>query len=120
MATAVWRTGNSIDGQAIGQREELGDVIYRIDPDETPIWSNGRKETSEAIFTEWLVQELASATTANRLTEGADASYATPTAATRLGNYHQISGAAVSISNTLHTWSCSIRAWAPLSRFLIL
>ena len=27
-------------GAAIGEREQLADVIYRIDPDETPIFSS--------------------------------------------------------------------------------
>ena len=45
-------------GAAIGEREQLADVIYRIDPAETPIFSNVKKETSNGIFTEWQVQEL--------------------------------------------------------------
>ena len=52
-------------GAAIGEREQLADVIYRIDPTETPIFSNVKKETSNGIFTEWQVQELAAASTTN-------------------------------------------------------
>jgi hypothetical protein len=48
---------------AVGEREQLADVIYRIDPDETPIFSALKKETSNGIFTEWQVQELAAALT---------------------------------------------------------
>ena len=36
---------------AKGAREQLADVIYRIDPDETPIFSALKKETSNGIFT---------------------------------------------------------------------
>ena len=86
---------------AIGEREQLADVIYRIDPDETPIFSALKKETSNGIFTEWQVQELAAASATNYVNEGADASIGTPTATTRLGNYHQISVAAVAVSKTL-------------------
>lgn len=86
---------------AVGEREQLADVIYRIDPDETPIFSALKKETSNGIFTEWQVQELASASNSNFVTEGADASYVAPTATTRLGNYHQISQKAVTVSKTL-------------------
>ena len=86
---------------AIGEREQLADVIYRIDPDECPIFSALKKETSNGIFTEWQVQELAAAASNNFATEGADASIAAPTATTRLGNYHQISVKAVAVSKTL-------------------
>ena len=57
---ATWTTSN-----AIGQRESLSDVISRIDPDETPIFSNGKKETTKAVFHEWQVQELAAAVDTN-------------------------------------------------------
>jgi hypothetical protein len=86
---------------AVGEREQLADVIYRIDPDETPIFSALKKETSNGIFTEWQVQELASASATNYATEGADANIVAPTATVRLGNYHQISVKAVAVSKTL-------------------
>jgi len=86
---------------AVGEREQLADVIYRIDPDETPIFSALKKETSNGIFTEWQVQELAGASATNYATEGADASIVAPTATVRLGNYHQISVKAVAVSKTL-------------------
>ena len=86
---------------AVGEREQLADVIYRIDPDETPIFSALKKETSNGIFVEWQVQELASASATNFATEGADASIVAPTATVRLGNYHQISVKAVAVSKTL-------------------
>lgn len=37
---------------AVGEREDLSNVISRIDPDETPIFSNAKKETTKSIFTE--------------------------------------------------------------------
>ena len=86
---------------AVGEREDLSDVIYRIDPDETPLVSNAQKETTKGIFHEWQVQELAAAVDTNYVNEGADYSYVNPTATTRLGNYHQISVQAASVSNTL-------------------
>jgi len=86
---------------AVGEKEQLADVIYRIDPDETPIFSALKKETSNGIFTEWQVQELAAASGTNYVNEGADASIGTPTATTRLGNYHQISVKSFATSGTL-------------------
>lgn len=71
------------------------------DPDETPLVSNSQKETTKGIFHEWQVQELAAAVDTNYVNEGADYSYANPSPTTRLGNYHQISVQAASVSNTL-------------------
>ncbi len=86
---------------AVGEREDLSDVITRIDPDETPIFSALRKETGNGVFVEWQVQELAAAASNNYQNEGADATYDTPTATTRLGNYMQISQKDAAISGTL-------------------
>ena len=84
MATATTAT-------AVGERETLADIIYKVDSDETPIFSSVEKETSTGIFTEWQVQELASAATDNHVNEGADMSDTGVTATVRMGNYHQIS-----------------------------
>lgn len=86
---------------AIGEREELSDIIHMIDPDETPVYSNAKKVTTNAVHTEWQVQELAAAVATNAVNEAADANYATPTPTSRLGNYHQISQKAVAVSGTL-------------------
>jgi len=86
---------------AVGEREDLADVITRIDPDETPIYSALKKETGNGVFVEWQVQELAAAVATNYQNEGADAAYATPTATTRLGNYMQISQKDAAVSGTL-------------------
>ena len=86
---------------AVGEREDLSDVITRIDPDETPIFSALKKETGNGVFVEWQVQELAAAVANNHQNEGADATYATPTATTRLGNYMQISQKDAQVSGTL-------------------
>ena len=85
---------------AVGEREQLADIIYRIDSDETPIFSTSAKETVNGTLVEWQVQELSSAGQ-NSLSEGSDATYATPTASTRLNNYTQISGKDFAISGTL-------------------
>jgi len=88
-------------GAAIGEREQLADIIYRIDPAETPIFSNVKKETSNGIFTEWQVQELASASGTNYHNEGATTSTAAATPTSRVGNYHQISKKVFATSGTL-------------------
>ena len=85
-----------------GEREQLADIIYKIDSDETPIFSLAKKETVNGTLVQWSVQELASAGQ-NSLSEGADAGFATPTATTILNNYTQISGKDFAISGTLES-----------------
>ena len=93
---AVYKTSD-----AVGAREDLSDVITRIDADETPIVSNATKEVTRAVNHEWQVQELAAASDTNSASEGADFSFVNPTATTRLGNQHQIAVQAASVSGTL-------------------
>lgn len=88
---------------AKGLREDLSDVIARISPSETPIFSNMSVETVKSTNHEFLVQELASASASNFNNEGADFSYATPTQMTRLGNQTQIFVQAVQVSETLES-----------------
>ena len=92
---------NYLTTNAIGEREDLSDVITRVDPDETPVFSNARKIVTKGVTHEWQVQELAAASASNFNTEGADFSFTNPTATTRLGNVHQIFVQAASVSNTL-------------------
>ena len=60
-----------------------------------------KKETSNGIFTEWQVQELAAASTTNYHNEGADTATAAATPTSRIGNYHQISKKVFATSGTL-------------------
>lgn len=86
---------------AIGQREDLTDVIYNISPTDTPIMSSIGKTKATAVNHEWQTDSLAAATTANALVEGADATSATLSPTTRYGNLTQIVGKTVQVSGTL-------------------
>jgi hypothetical protein len=86
---------------AIGQREDLIDVIYDISPTETPIMSTLARTKATAVFHEWQTDSLASATSANAAVEGADGVSATISPTTRLGNYTQIVQKVVQTSGTL-------------------
>ena len=88
---------------AIGQREDLTDVIYDISPTETPFMSSIGKTKATAVYHEWQTDSLAAATTNNAAVEGADASDATLTPTTRLGNYTQILQKTIKVSGTLDT-----------------
>ena len=54
---------------SIGQREDLKQVISRIDPSETPLVSNAKMEPPKAVNHEWLGQELTAAVDTNLMTQ---------------------------------------------------
>jgi uncharacterized protein DUF5309 len=77
---------------AIGNREDLSNRIYRIDPTETPFFSGIEKAKASATNHEWQTQALAAASTGNAQLEGDDGYAAdAATATVRLSNVTQIS-----------------------------
>lgn len=85
---------------AVGQREDLSDTIDRIDPTDTPFYSNADKRSARAILTEWQVQELV-APAKNAQPEGFDATFPAAKPTVRLGNYVQLAATAYIVSDTL-------------------
>jgi hypothetical protein len=86
---------------AIGQREDLSDVIYNISPTETPFLNSVGKSKATAVYHEWQTDSLASVNVSNSAVEGATASDATIGVTTRVGNRTQISQKTIKISGTL-------------------
>jgi hypothetical protein len=86
---------------AIGQREDLSDVIYNISPTDTPFMSSIGKGKATATYHEWQKDSLASVNVSNAAVEGATASDATMTPTVRAGNRTQISQKTVKVSGTL-------------------
>ena len=86
---------------AIGQREDLSDVIYSISPTDTPFFSSVGKTKATAVLHEWQTDSLAAATLSNFAVEGDTASDATMSPTTRVGNRCQIAQKTVKISGTL-------------------
>ena len=87
---------------AIGQREDLSDVIYNISPTDTPFMSSIGKTKATAVLHEWQTDSLAAAAS-NAAVEGADASTATLSPTTRVGNRTQISQKTIGITGTLQS-----------------
>jgi hypothetical protein len=85
---------------AIGNREDLSDVIYRIDPTDTPFISGIEREKATAVNHEWQTQALASVDTANAVLEGDDAVTDAVTVTVRLGNICQISDKVARVTGT--------------------
>lgn len=93
-------TNTFLTTSAIGNREDLTDVIYRISPTATPLLNMAAKAKASNTLHEWQVQDLASAVTNNAQAEGDNASAKTVTATTRLNNRTQISTKTVIVSGT--------------------
>ena len=84
---------------AIGNREDLADMIYDISPMDTPFVSGIAKNTATATNHEWQTDSLATAAN-NAQIEGADAATTVSTPTVRLGNYTQISSKTPQVSRT--------------------
>lgn len=76
---------------AVGNREDLSDVIYNISPIDTPFQSLARRGTAEAAYTEWQLDNLAAADDTNAVIEGDDATADAINPTVRVGNYCQTS-----------------------------
>jgi hypothetical protein len=85
---------------AVGNREDLSDMIYRIDPVDTPFMSGVEKEKATAVNHEWQTQALAPADSGNAQVEGDDPNTNVTTPTVRLGNQCQISYKVARVSGT--------------------
>jgi hypothetical protein len=85
--------------QAVGNREDLEDVIYSISPTETPFFTMASRVEATAVLHEWQTDALVSATT-NAQVEGDDAANGTSTPTSRLGMYCQIASKYAVVTDT--------------------
>lgn len=83
-------TGAFSSYDAVGNREDLADIIFNIAPFETPVLSAMKKGKAEATLHEWQTDDLASPSGTNAHIDGDDANPEGSTATTRLSNYTQI------------------------------
>ena len=86
--------------EAVGNREDLANMIYRIDPTDTPFLSGIEKAKASAVLHEWQTQALASASSTNAQLEGDDATADAATATVRLGNIAQIARKVPQVTGT--------------------
>lgn len=92
-------TGSFKTFEAIGNREDLADMIYDVSPTETPFMSNVKRGKASAVLHEWQTDVLAAAAN-NAQLEGNDAGTNTATATSRFANRTQISTKAPRVSGT--------------------
>jgi hypothetical protein len=93
-------TGTYSTYDATGLREELSDVISRIDPEETPLFSMLPKQKLKSKNPEWQLDTLAAAAS-NAQIEGDEYSYSSPSATSRVKTYAQISWKTGIVAETL-------------------
>lgn len=93
-------TNTYIESTAPNVREDLADIIYRIDPEETPMVSACSRVGAEQTLTEWLVQELNVASNVPQ-PEGFTAAISPAVKPLRLNNVCQILARTVGVSDTL-------------------
>ncbi|SEF19448.1 DUF5309 domain-containing protein [Variovorax sp. NFACC27] len=84
---------------AVGNREDLADVIYRISPTETPLLSLAERVSADNTLHEWQTQALA-APADNAQAEGDDATADAAVPTVRLGNRTQIARKTARVSGT--------------------
>lgn len=95
-------TGSTVTygvGSAGGNREDLEDVIWELDPLDTRCLTQFERTDAKATFHEWEKDALV-APGANRQIEGDSESYTSITSPTRMGNYCQISSKQFLVSGT--------------------
>ena len=96
--TQPTNTFDSFD--AIGNREDLADIITMISPSSTPLLSGIAKVSATATNHEWQTDVLASPSATNAVIEGDDATTTASTPTVRLGNNTQISDKVPRVSGT--------------------
>lgn len=85
---------------AIGNREDLSDIIYDVSPTETPFLSAIPKGKATSTKHEWLTRALAAASGSNFVIEGDDATTDASNLNTRVFNYTAISDKVAQVSGT--------------------
>ncbi|VIO73889.1 DUF5309 domain-containing protein [Bradyrhizobium ivorense] len=93
-------TNTFTTGSAVGNREDLEDMIYRIDPTEVPFQSAIERGKATAVLHEWQTQALAAANSGNAQLEGDTPTPQAVTPTVRIGNICQISYKIASVSGT--------------------
>lgn len=92
-------TGTFQTFQAVGNREDLSDLIFNIDPTETPFVSSAKKARATSVSHEWQTDAL-DAAAANTQLQGDEFAYNTATPTVRLNNKTQILRKVASVTGT--------------------
>lgn len=85
---------------AVGNREDLSDIVYDVSPSETPFLSAIPKGKATGTKHEWQTHALTAPSGSNAVLEGDDATTDAATVNTRVYNYRQISDKVARVTGT--------------------
>ena len=85
---------------AVGNREDLTDMIYRISPTETPFINSCARETATNIKHEWQIDKISAASAANQQVEGNNPTNTSVVPTSRIFNYTEIPQYAFQVSGS--------------------
>ena len=86
--------------EAVGNREDLSNIIYDVSPTETPVLSSIPKTKATGTKHEWITRALAAASGSNFVLEGDDATTDAANTNTRVINYRAISDKVARVTGT--------------------
>jgi len=92
-------SGTYLTYSAVGNREDLADIIYNISPTDTPFQARIPTTTATAVKHEWQTDSLAAAGV-NKQLEGDEFGYSDPAKTSRIDNQCQISYKTTLVSGT--------------------
>lgn len=95
VATAAFATYN-----AVGNREDLTNMIYRISPTETPFFSSAARESASNIKHEWQIDAITAASASNQQVEGNNPTNTSVVPTSRIFNYCEIPQYAFQVTGT--------------------
>jgi len=102
-------TNTFASNNAVGNREDLSDIIYDVSPTDTPVLSMIGKNKATGVKHEWQRVSLAAASNSNFVIEGDDATTDAGTVTTRVFNYCGISDKVAQVSGTQEATSSAGR-----------
>jgi len=85
---------------AIGNREDLSDIIYNVAPTDTPFITGIPRTDAKAVLHEWQTDTLAAASSTNFVLEGDESTTVATVATSRLSNTCNISDKLPRVSGT--------------------
>ncbi len=90
----------SLTYDVASNREDLMDVIYNVDPTDTPFITRVMQTSASAVKHEWPIDTLTAASANNVVLEGDEATISSMTEPVRRDNYCQLSNKTPSVSST--------------------
>lgn len=93
-------TNTKVTASAVGNREDLSDLIVRIYADETPLQAMARRGKAKAVDHDWLEADIRAGVLTNAQPEGVDSEASAAKTRTRLRNKNQIFDENGSVSKT--------------------